>query len=56
MSDESTPRFPGEAPPPDSWGEWSLLMRILRHLADLATHIGQINYARRQLGRPVGDR
>ena len=56
MSDKSASRFPGEAAPPDSWGAWPILMRILRPLAGLAAHTDQVNYARRQVGRPVGDR
>ena len=39
--------------PPTAWAEWPILMRILRPLTDLATHTGQVNYARRQLGKPV---
>jgi hypothetical protein len=39
---------------PAGWEEWPVLMRILRPLTDLATHVGQVNYARRQLGKPVG--
>ena len=42
-----------EAYPP-RWAEWPILMRILRPILDIATHIGQVNYARRQLGNPVG--
>ena len=40
--------------PPEGWAEWPVLMRILRPLTDLATHVGQVNYARRQLGKPLG--
>ena len=40
--------------PPEGWSDWPVLMRILRPLTDLATHTGQVNYARRQLGKPVG--
>lgn len=39
---------------PTQWAEWPVLMRILRPLVDRATHVGQVNYARRQLGKPVG--
>jgi hypothetical protein len=39
--------------PPEAWAQWPLLMRILRPLTDLATHVGQVNYARRQLDKPV---
>ena len=39
---------------PPRWAEWPILMRILRPILDIATHIGQVNYARRQLGNPVG--
>ncbi len=39
--------------PPDHWADWPVFMRILRPLIDYATHIGQVNYARRQLGKPV---
>jgi hypothetical protein len=42
--------------PPDGWAEWPALMRILRPLTDLATHVGQVNYARRQLGKPLGSK
>jgi hypothetical protein len=38
---------------PAGWEDWPVLMRILRPLTDLATHVGQINYARRRLGKPV---
>jgi len=38
---------------PESWVEWPVFMRFLRPLIDYATHIGQVNYARRQLGKPV---
>jgi len=41
---------------PPRWAEWPLLMRMLRPILDIATHIGQVNYARRQLGNPVGQR
>ena len=40
--------------PPAHWAEWPVLMRCLRPLTDLATHVGQVNYLRRQLGNPVG--
>jgi hypothetical protein len=40
--------------PPAAWAEWPVLMRILRPMTDLATHIGQVNYLRRRLGNPVG--
>lgn len=39
--------------PPQAWEAWPVLMRFMRPLIDLATHVGQINYARRQLGNPV---
>ncbi len=39
---------------PEGWEDWPVLMRVLRPLTDLATHVGQVNYARRQLGKPVG--
>lgn len=39
---------------PERWAEWPMLMRILRPLIDIATHVGQVNYARRQLDCPVG--
>jgi hypothetical protein len=39
--------------PPEPWAEWPVLMRMLRPLTDIATHVGQVNYARRQLGMPV---
>ena len=38
---------------PDRWGEWPALMRMLRPLLDISTHVGQVNYARRQLDNPV---
>lgn len=38
---------------PDRWGEWPALMRMLRPLLDISTHIGQVNYARRQLDNPI---
>ena len=38
---------------PESWADWPVFMRFLRPLIDYATHIGQVNYARRQLGKPV---
>lgn len=38
---------------PAGWAEWPVMMRVLRPLIDYATHIGQVNYARRQLGNPV---
>ncbi len=38
---------------PKEWAEWPVLMRLLRPLADIATHVGQVNYARRQLGKPL---
>lgn len=41
-----------ETPPPD-WSAFPVLQRLLRPLADLAGHTGQINYARRQLDKPV---
>jgi len=37
-----------------AWVDFPILMRILRPLADLATHVGQVNYARRQMDKPVG--
>ena len=40
--------------PPKGWAEWPVLMRILRPLTDNATHVGQVNYVRRQLDKPVG--
>jgi hypothetical protein len=40
--------------PPEAWAEWPVLMRLLRPLTDLATHVGQVNYIRRRLGNPVG--
>ena len=40
--------------PPGQWAEWPVLMRLLRPMADLAHHAGQVSYARRQLGKPVG--
>ena len=40
--------------PPAPWADWPVLMRLLRPLTDLATHVGQVNYIRRQLGNPVG--
>jgi len=40
--------------PPESWADRPAFMRFLRPLIDYATHIGQVNYARRQLGKPVG--
>jgi uncharacterized damage-inducible protein DinB len=40
--------------PPTAWAEWPVLMRVLRPLTDLSTHVGQVNYVRRQLGNPVG--
>jgi uncharacterized damage-inducible protein DinB len=39
---------------PQSWADRPAFMRFLRPLIDYATHIGQVNYARRQLGKPVG--
>jgi len=39
--------------PPKAWASWPALMRMLRPLIDYATHVGQVNYARRQLGKPV---
>jgi hypothetical protein len=42
---------PGQ--PPDHWAEWPALMRLMRPMVDVATHVGQVNYARRQLGKPV---
>ena len=41
------------AMPPQAWAEWPVLMRILRPLIDFATHVGQVNYARRRLGKPL---
>jgi hypothetical protein len=38
---------------PERWAEWPVFMRFMRPLIDYATHIGQVNYARRQLGKPV---
>jgi len=38
---------------PEHWADWPVLTRFMRPLIDVATHIGQINYARRQLGKPV---
>lgn len=40
--------------PPQAWAGWTIHQRFLRPLTDLATHVGQINYIRRQLGNPVG--
>jgi uncharacterized damage-inducible protein DinB len=40
--------------PLPAWADWPVLMRFLRPLTDTATHIGQVNYLRRQLGNPVG--
>ena len=40
--------------PPSTWADWPILMRLLRPLTDIATHVGQVNYVRRQLGKPVG--
>lgn len=40
--------------PPEQWADWPVLMRIQRPIVDIATHVGQVNYARRQLGKPVG--
>jgi hypothetical protein len=37
---------------PEEWAEFPVLMRVLRPLTDIATHVGQVNYARRQLGKP----
>ena len=42
---------PGQ--PPEPWAEWPVLMRLMRPMVDVATHVGQVNYARRQLGKPV---
>lgn len=39
--------------PPDDWKGWPVLQRVLRPLTDIAGHTGQINYARRQLDKPV---
>ncbi len=39
--------------PPEKWAEWPAAMRMMRPFVDLATHVGQINYARRQMGKPV---
>lgn len=39
---------------PDKWEDWPVAMRMMRPFIDMATHVGQINYARRQLGKPVG--
>ncbi len=39
--------------PPEHWADWPVFMRFLRPLIDYATHIGQVNYARRQLDKPV---
>lgn len=39
--------------PPDDWKDWPVLQRLLRPLTDIAGHTGQINYARRQLDKPV---
>ena len=38
---------------PPHWEEWPALMRMLRPLLDISTHIGQVNYARRQCDNPV---
>ncbi len=38
---------------PEAWADFPVIMRLMRPLADLATHVGQVNYARRQLGKPV---
>jgi hypothetical protein len=37
---------------PPEWAEFPVLMRLSRPLVDIATHVGQVNYARRQLGNP----
>ena len=42
---------PGVYPP--HWEEWPALMRMLRPLLDMSTHIGQVNYARRQRDNPI---
>jgi hypothetical protein len=42
---------PGVYPP--HWEEWPVIMRMLRPLLDISTHIGQVNYARRQQGNPI---
>jgi hypothetical protein len=52
VSDETLMGARPDVPPP-GWADWPVLMRILRPLTDLATHVGQVNYARRQLGKPV---
>ena len=49
--DEFLETRPGVYPP--NWEEWPVIMRMLRPLLDIATHIGQVNYARRQLDNPV---
>lgn len=54
QEDEFMATRPGVYPP--HWEEWPVLMRMLRPLLDIATHIGQVNYARRQLDNPIGKR
>jgi hypothetical protein len=50
-ADSLMEKRPGVRPEP--WAEWPAFMRFMRPLVDYATHIGQVNYARRQLGNPV---
>jgi len=35
------------------WEKWPVLQRVLRPLDDYATHVGQVYYARRLLGKPL---
>lgn len=35
------------------WEKWPILQRVLRPLDDYATHVGQVYYARRLLGKPL---
>ena len=49
--DEFLEKRPGVYPP--HWEEWPVIMRMLRPLLDIATHVGQVNYARRQLDNPI---
>jgi len=37
--------------PPPAWADWPVLMRVGRPLVDLATHVGQVSYLRRVLGK-----
>ena len=36
-----------------AWEKWPILQRVLRPLDDYATHVGQVYYARRLLGKPL---